>query len=106
LSRSGQVGVTVDAVGRPSAGVCLRRGGRGPLTWGLRAAPSRQSHVVPLSVNAASAAPAPAEVKLAPIDVEAPSARAPFQLALVTVTSCPDCDQVPFQPWLRCWSPA
>ena len=32
-------------------------------------------------------------------------ARLPFQLALVTVTVWPDCDQFPFQPWVSVWLP-
>jgi hypothetical protein len=30
----------------------------------------------------------------------------PFQLALVTVTSCPDWLKVPFQPWVTLWPAA
>ncbi len=32
-------------------------------------------------------------------------ARAPFQLALVTVTVSPDWDQFPDQPCVSCWFP-
>lgn len=38
--------------------------------------------------------------------MEAPADRLPFQLTLLTVTFCPDWDQVPDQPWVRVWLPA
>ena len=40
-----------------------------------------------------------------PIEVLAPVASAPFQLALATVTLYPLCVQVPLQPLATCWSP-
>jgi len=43
---------------------------------------------------------------LAPICTLPLVASEPFQDALVTVTLCPVCDQVPFQPWASCWLPA
>jgi len=42
---------------------------------------------------------------LAPICVEPPVARLPFQFALVTVTFWPDWVQFPLQPWVRAWLP-
>ena len=44
-------------------------------------------------------------MKLAPICVDAPVPRLPFQLALVTVTCLPLCVQVPFQPDCTVWLP-
>jgi len=42
---------------------------------------------------------------LAPIWVEAPVAREPFQEALVTVMASPAWLQFPDQPWASCWLP-
>src|SRR6266700_3915015 len=36
---------------------------------------------------------------------DAPVPSEPFQLAFVTVTFFPDCDQFPFHPWASCWLP-
>jgi len=56
-------------------------------------------------VNAAGAVLVPLDAEVGPIEVEAPVASAPFQLALVTVTVSPDWDQFPDQPWVSCWLP-
>jgi hypothetical protein len=61
--------------------------------------------VVPFSVKLAGAALLPLPLKLAPICADPCVARLPFQLALVTVTVWPDCDQFPFQPWVSVWLP-
>jgi hypothetical protein len=45
-------------------------------------------------------------LKFAPICTEALAASEPFQLALVTVTAWPLCDQLPLQPWASAWFPA
>ena len=44
-------------------------------------------------------------MKFAPIWVEPPAARLPFQLALVTVMFSPLCDQLPLQPSDSVWFP-
>ena len=62
-------------------------------------------HAAPLSVNAVGFAFVPLKVPLKPTVVVPPAAREPFQLALVTVTVSPLCDQVPFHPWVTCWLP-
>jgi len=44
-------------------------------------------------------------VNWAPTLTVAPVASEPFQAAFRTLTCCPVCDQVPFQPLVSRWSP-
>ena len=63
-------------------------------------------HATPFRVNAVGVSMEPLRLKLAPRPVEAPVAREPFQLRLLTVTVLPLCAQVPFQPLESVSAPA
>ena len=54
--------------------------------------------VTPLRVKLVGVSIEPERLKSAPIPVEPPVAREPFQLRLATLTVLPLCDQVPLQP--------
>lgn len=55
-------------------------------------------HVTPLRVKVVGVSIEPERLKSAPMPVEPPVAREPFQLRLATLTVLPLCDQVPLQP--------
>jgi hypothetical protein len=65
---------------------------------GLGDPPVLLEQATPLRVNAVGVSIEPVRLKLAPMPVEAPVAREPFQLRLATVTVFPVWLQVPFQP--------
>jgi hypothetical protein len=70
----------------------------------LEVAPVLQA--TPLRVNAVGVSMAPLRLKFAPMPVDAPVAREPFQLRLATETVLALCVQVPSQPLARVSEPA
>jgi hypothetical protein len=60
----------------------------------------------PLTVKAVGVSMLPLRLKFAPMPVDAPVARLPFQLRLATLTALPLCAQVPSQPLESVSAPA
>ena len=73
------------------------------LELGLPPAPL---HGVPLMLNAVGVSIVPVRLKLAPIEVDAPVASAPFQLSATAVIALPDWVHVASQPLERVSDPA